>query len=79
MKSGFWQIPIEEEDQHKTAFIIPEGLYEWNVLAQGLKNRPPSFQRVMADILSPCCQFALVYIDDIVVYSRSFEEHLKHI
>ncbi|CAF1505539.1 unnamed protein product [Rotaria sordida] len=79
MKSGFWQIPIEEEDRHKTAFITPEGLYEWNVLAQGLKNSPPSFQRVMADILSPCRQFALVYIDDIVVYSRSFEEHLKHI
>jgi hypothetical protein len=79
MKSGFWQIPIEEEDRHKTAFITPEGLYEWNVLAQGLKNSPPSFQRVMADILSPCRQFALVYIDDIVVYSRSFEEHIKHI
>ncbi|CAF1383777.1 unnamed protein product [Rotaria sp. Silwood1] len=79
MKSGFWQIPIEEEDRHKTAFITPEGLYEWNVLAQGLMNSPPSFQRVMADILSPCRQFALVYIDDIVVYSRSFEEHLKHI
>ncbi|CAF5143858.1 unnamed protein product, partial [Rotaria magnacalcarata] len=79
MKSGFWQIPIDEEDRHKTAFITPEGLYEWNVLAQGLKNSPPSFQRVMADILSPCRQFALVYIDDIVVYSRSFEEHLKHI
>ncbi|CAF4400204.1 unnamed protein product, partial [Rotaria magnacalcarata] len=54
MKSGFWQIPIDEEDRHKTAFITPEGLYEWNVLAQGLKNSPPSFQRVMADILSPC-------------------------
>ncbi|CAF1570197.1 unnamed protein product, partial [Rotaria magnacalcarata] len=79
IKSGFWQIPIEEEDRHKTAFITPEGLYEWNVLAQGLNNSPPSFQRVMADILSPCRQFALVYIDDIVVYSRSFEEHLKHI
>ncbi|CAF2107125.1 unnamed protein product, partial [Rotaria magnacalcarata] len=79
MKSGFWQIPIEEEDRHKTAFITPEGLYEWNVLAQGLKNSPPSFQRVMTDILSPCRQFALVYIDDIVVYSRSFEEHLEHI
>ncbi|CAF1598482.1 unnamed protein product [Rotaria magnacalcarata] len=79
MKSGFWQIPIEEEDRHKTAFITPEGHYEWNVLAQGLKNSPPSFQRIMADILSPCRQFALVYIDDIVAYSRSFEEHLKHI
>ena len=79
MKSGFWQIPIEEEDRHKTAFITSDGLYEWNVLAQGLKNSPPSFQRVMADILSPCRQFALVYVDDIVVYSCSFEEHLKHI
>ncbi|CAF4226909.1 unnamed protein product [Rotaria sp. Silwood2] len=79
MKSGFWQIPIEEKDRHKTAFITPEGLYEWNVLAQGLTNSPPSFQRIMADILSPCRQFALVYIDDIVVYSRSFEEHLTHI
>ncbi|CAF3848076.1 unnamed protein product [Rotaria sordida] len=79
MKSGFWQIPIEEEDKHKTAFITTEGLYEWNVLAQELKNSPPSFQRVMADILSTCRQFALVYIDDIVVFSRSFEEHLEHI
>ncbi|CAF4695555.1 unnamed protein product, partial [Rotaria sp. Silwood2] len=79
MKSGFWQIPIQEEDRHKTAFITSEGLYEWNVLAQGLKNSPPSFQRVMTDILSPYRQFALVYIDDIVVYSRSFEEHLRHI
>ncbi|CAF4314651.1 unnamed protein product, partial [Rotaria magnacalcarata] len=34
MKSGFWQVPIKEEDKHKTAFITPDGLYEWNVLAQ---------------------------------------------
>ncbi|CAF4616452.1 unnamed protein product [Rotaria sp. Silwood2] len=79
MKSGFWQIPINEEDKFKTAFITPDGLFEWNVLAQGLKNSPPSFQRVMTDILSTCRQFSLVYIDDIVVYSRSFEEHLKHL
>ena len=79
MKSGFWQIPIEGEDKHKTAFITTEDLYEWNVLAQGLKNSPPSFQRVMVDVLSPYHQFALVYIDDIVVFSRSFEEHLEHI
>ncbi|CAF2678618.1 unnamed protein product [Rotaria sp. Silwood2] len=79
MKSGFWQIPIKEEDKHKTTFITVDGLYEWNVLAQGLKNSPPSFQRVMADILSSCRQFSLVYIDDIVVFSRSFEEHLNHL
>ncbi|CAF1561633.1 unnamed protein product, partial [Rotaria sp. Silwood1] len=79
MKSGFWQLPIKEEDKFKTAFITPDGLFEWNVLAQGLKNSPPSFQRVMTDILSTCREFSLVYIDDIVVYSRSFEEHLNHL
>ena len=79
MKSGFWQIPIEEEDRYKTTFITTEGLYEWNVLTQGLKNSPPPFQQVMADILSPCRQFAMVYIDDVVIYSRSLEEHLIHI
>ena len=76
MKSGFWQIPIKEEDKHKTALVTPNGLYEWNVLAQGLKNSPPSFQRVMSDVLSDYREFALVYIDDIVVFSRTFEEHL---
>ncbi|CAF3544285.1 unnamed protein product [Rotaria sp. Silwood1] len=79
MKSGFWQIPIKEEDKHKTAFITPDGLYEWNVLPQGLKNSPPSFQRLMLDLLSPCRQFALVYIDDIVIFSYTFEEHVKHL
>ena len=79
MKSGFWQIPIKEEDKHKTAFTTADGLYEWNVLAQGLMNSPPSFQRVMADILSSCRQFSLVYIDDIVVFSCSFKEHLNHL
>ena len=79
MKSGFWQIPIKEEDKHKTAFTTADGLYEWNVLAQDLKNSPPSFQRVMADILSSSRQFSLVYIDDIVIFSRSFKEHLNHL
>ncbi|CAF4330765.1 unnamed protein product, partial [Rotaria sordida] len=45
MKSGFWQIPIKEQAKFKTAFITPDGLFEWNVLAQSLKNIPLSFQR----------------------------------
>ena len=76
MNSGFWQIPIKEEDKRKTVFVTPNGLYECNVRAQGLKNSPPSFQRVMSDVLSDCREFALVYIDDIVVFSRTFDEHL---
>ena len=79
MKSGFWQIPIKEEDKHKTAFITPDGLYEWNVLPQGLKNSPPTFQRIMLDILSTCRQLSLVYIDDIVIFSCTFEEYVNHL
>ncbi|CAF4759778.1 unnamed protein product, partial [Rotaria magnacalcarata] len=48
LKSGYFQIPIKEDDKHKTAFITTHGLFEFNVLAQGLKNSPPSFQRIMS-------------------------------
>jgi hypothetical protein len=50
LKSGFWQLPIEEKDRYKTAFITPFGLFEWLVLPQGLRNAPPSFQRIMNTI-----------------------------
>ena len=79
LKSGFWQLPIDEKDRFKTAFITPLGLYEWNVLPQGLCNAPPSFQRVMCDVLSRCTGFSLVYLDDIVIYSRTYAEHLYHL
>lgn len=79
LKSGFWQIPIRESDKNKTAFVIAGGLYEWNVLPQGLKNSPPSFQRIMAEILSPCRHCTLVYIDDIVIFSRTFDDHITHL
>ena len=45
----------------------------------GLKNSPPTFQKVMTDTLKSCRQFCLVYLDDIVVFSKSFDEHLYHL
>ncbi|CAF4676963.1 unnamed protein product, partial [Rotaria sp. Silwood2] len=77
--SGYFQIPIREEDKHKTAFITVHGLYEFNVLAQGLKNSPPSFQRIMSNLLLSCRKFCLVYLDDILIYSDSFARHLDHL
>ena len=67
LKSGFWQIPIKEEDKHKTAFVTPDDLFEWNVLAQGLKNSPTpqSFQRVIVDILSSCRPFTSMILSSI--------------
>lgn len=79
LKSGFYQIPIREADKEKTAFATPFGLYQFNVLPMGLKNSPPTFQKVMTDTLKSCRLFSLVYLDDIIVFSKSFEEHLHHL
>ena len=79
LKSGFYQIPIRKADQAKTGFITPFGLFQFNVLPMGLKNSPPTFQKVMSNTLQACRQFALVYLDDIIVFSKSYEEHLSHL
>lgn len=79
LKSGFYQIPIREMDKEKTAFVTSFGLYQFNVLPMGLKNSPPTFQKVMMDTLKECRTFALVYLDDIIVFSKSFEKHLSHL
>jgi hypothetical protein len=79
LKSGFWQIQIRKEDRPKTAFITPFGLYQFNVLPQGLMNSPQTFQRVMSTVLEPCRPFCQVYLDDIVVFSKSINEHVQHL
>jgi hypothetical protein len=79
LKSGFYQIPIKEEDKEKTAFITSFGLFQFNVLPMGLKNSPPTFQKVMSNTLRLCRSFSLVYLDDIIVFSKSYDEHLDHL
>ncbi|CAM4802461.1 unnamed protein product [Rotaria magnacalcarata] len=79
LKSGFYQIPINEADKMKTAFITPFGLHQFNVLPMGLRNSPPTFQKVMTDTLKSCRSFCLVYLDDIIVFSESFSDHLYHL
>ena len=79
MKSGFWQIQISEKDRYKTAFTVPFGQYEWNVMPFGLKNAPSEFQRIMNEIFNDYSQYIIVYIDDVLVYSQSIDQHFKHI
>ena len=74
-KSGYWQIKMDEESIPLTAFSAPQGHYEWIVMPFGLKNAPQIFQRRMDNIfkdLNHCC---LVYIDDILVFSKTIEQH----
>ena len=79
LKSGYYQIELNEEDKPKTAFITPDGLYEFNVMPFGLTNAPATFQRCMDVVLSGLKYNSLVYLDDILVYSFTFEEHLNRL
>ena len=80
LKSGYWQIPMKEEDKEKTAFICSEGLYEWNRMPFGLTNAGATFQRCMTDIFRDYVgQFIFVYIDDIVIYSQDIQQHENHL
>ncbi|CAF1523718.1 unnamed protein product [Adineta ricciae] len=80
LKSGYFQIPIAETDREKTAFVTPDGHYEFNVLAQGLTNAPASFQRVMNNLIATGrWDYVVVYLDDIVIFSHSLEEHAHHV
>jgi hypothetical protein len=78
--AGFTQLEMADESKEITAFRSHRGLYQFKRLPFGYRNGPSVFQRVMQGILSAYLWiFTLVYIDDIVVYSKTFEEHLKHI
>ena len=78
--SGFTQLEMADEDVEKTAFRTHRGLFQFRRLPFGLRNGPSIFQHVMQGILAPYLWlFCLVYIDDIVVYSKSYEDHITHL
>ena len=76
---GYWQIPIVTKDREKTAFTTPYGLFHFMVLPFGLNGAPACFQRLMDRILKGCEDFAAAYLDDVVIYSISWQEHLRQL
>ena len=80
LASGYWQIQIKEEDRKKTAFTTENGFYEFVKMPFGLTNAPATFQRTMDLIFrEEIGDFIQVYLDDIIIYSQTWEEHIEHI
>lgn len=81
INSAFWSIPLRIEDKKKTGFVTQEGHFQWTCLPFGLKTAPAIFQRILSNILRKykLTDFAVNYIDDILIFSKSFAEHMDHL
>ncbi|KAL1244200.1 Retrovirus-related Pol polyprotein from transposon 17.6 [Trichinella spiralis] len=80
LASGYWQVEVDKRDCEKTAFATPLGLYQFKVMPFGLCNAPGTFQRLMERTLSGLVgKSCLVYLDDIIVFSATEEEHLTRL
>jgi hypothetical protein len=80
LASGYWQVEMSDQDIEKTTFITHQGLYEFLVMPFGLRCAPSTFQRLMNHVLRKFLgKFVAVYLDDIIIFSTSFEQHIDHV
>jgi phospholipid-translocating ATPase len=75
LTKGYWQVPVAEEDREKTAY----GLYQFTRMPFGLQGAPATFQRMVDHLLDSLGDFASVYMDNLVIYSSTWDEHLHHL
>lgn len=80
LRSGYWQIAVDDQDREKTAFVTPDGLYQFKVMPFGLCNAPATFERMMDSLLRGIkWSICLCYLDDVIVFSTTFENHLTRL
>ena len=79
MNQGYWQVKLEEDSKDKTAFACHRGLFQFNEMPFGLSNAPAVFQELMNIVLQGCEEFAMAYLDDVLIFSKNPEESLRHI
>ena len=80
LQSGYWQVEMDQADKEKTAFVCKEGLFQFNLMPFGLTNAPSTFERLMEMVLAGLqYQICLIYLDDVIVYGKSFEEEISRL
>ena len=77
LKTGFWQLGIHPEERYKTVFCIPNHHYQWTIMPFGLKNASSQFQKAMVTLFQPFLTNALIYVNDILLFSKDEESHEK--
>jgi hypothetical protein len=79
MTKGYWQVPLEERSIPVSAFVTPAGQFQWRFMPFGLRNAPATFSRLVQKVLKGLEPFASAYLDDILIFSTSWDEHLSHL
>ena len=79
LRKGFWGIPLDPESIPMTSFRTPRGQYAWTVMGMGLKTASKTMQRLLDRLLRGCSKFCGSLLDDIVIYSLTFDDHVGHI
>ena len=78
LTKGYYQVPVTPKHQEKTAFGTPYGKYEFVTMPFGLISAPSTFQRLMDEVLDGLHEFTVAYLDDILIHSQTWDQHMKH-
>ena len=79
LSKGYWQVPMDEEAIPMSAFVTPFGHFQWKFMPFGLRNAPATFQKLVQKVLLGLDKFTAAYLDDILIFSESWHEHICHI
>ena len=79
MTRGYWQVPLDDASIPVSAFVTPFGHFQWRYMPFGLRNAPATFSRLVSKLLHGLETFCAAYLDDIIIFSDSWEEHMRHL